>query len=67
MSEFQPLDNLALYDPFEGMRFSMRHCFLCGTPTTPPQDTIPVFAEWLMTRYQLHERQIKLLDLSILA
>ncbi|GAB3232166.1 hypothetical protein GCM10027346_19220 [Hymenobacter seoulensis] len=67
MSEFQPLDNLALYDPFEGMRFSMRHCFLCGTPTTPLQDTIPVFAEWLMTRYQLHERQIKLLDLSIVA
>ncbi|AHJ99487.1 hypothetical protein [Hymenobacter swuensis] len=67
MSEFQPLAPLALYDPFENMRFSMRNCFLCGAPTTPPQDTVPVFAEWLMTRYRLHERQIKLLDMSIAA
>ncbi|RSK46346.1 hypothetical protein [Hymenobacter perfusus] len=67
MSEFQPLAPLALYDPFENMRFSMRSCFLCGTPTSPPQDTVPVFAEWLMTRYGLHERQIKLLDMSIAA
>ncbi|GGG37292.1 hypothetical protein [Hymenobacter glacieicola] len=65
MSEFPPLAKLTLYDPFEGMRFGMRHCFLCGAPTMPPQDTIPVFAEWLMHRYNLHERQIKLLDMSI--
>ncbi|GAB2772926.1 hypothetical protein HNQ93_000836 [Hymenobacter luteus] len=65
MSEIQPLDDLTLYDPFEGMRFTMHRCFLCGTPTAPPQDTIPVFADWLMTRYNLRERQIKLLDMSI--
>ncbi|MCA8833083.1 hypothetical protein [Hymenobacter pini] len=65
MSEYQPLADLTLYDPFEGMRFSMHQCFLCGTPTSPPQDTVPVFAEWLMMRYNLQERQIKLLDMSI--
>ncbi|MBX0291523.1 hypothetical protein K3G63_13820 [Hymenobacter sp. HSC-4F20] len=47
------------------MHFSMHRCFLCGMPTMPPQDTIPVFADWLMTRYALQERQIKLLDMSI--
>lgn len=59
--------DLAYYDPFDGMRFGPRQCFLCGAPTTPPTDSVPVFAEWLMTRYQLHGRQIKLLDLSIVA
>ncbi|SNC76229.1 hypothetical protein SAMN06265337_3280 [Hymenobacter gelipurpurascens] len=57
--------DLTLYDPFEGMRFSQHLCFLCGTPTTPPTDSVPVFAEWLMERYNLAERPIKLLDMSI--
>jgi hypothetical protein len=64
-SAFPSLPPLALYDPFTGMQFSRKHCFLCGTPTVPGQDAVPVFAEWLMTRYNLHERQIKLLDMSI--
>ncbi|SDY19040.1 hypothetical protein [Hymenobacter psychrophilus] len=57
--------DLTLYDPFDGMRFGLEACFLCGTPTTPPQDTVPVFADWLMDRYQLRERPIKLLDMRI--
>ena len=56
---------LALYDPFTGMQFNQQHCFLCGAPTTPGLEAVPVFAEWLMARYALHERQIKLLDMSI--
>lgn len=60
-------NSFTLYDPFDGMRFGSRQCFLCGTPTTPGVDVVPVFAEWLMERYQLHERQIKLLDMSIVA
>ncbi|NVO31575.1 hypothetical protein [Hymenobacter lapidiphilus] len=66
MSESAPsAADLTLYDPFDGMRFGPGACFLCGTPTTPPQDTVPVFADWLMDRYQLRERPIKLLDLRI--
>ncbi|NVO83658.1 hypothetical protein [Hymenobacter terrestris] len=66
MSESAPsAADLTLYDPFDGMRFGPEACFLCGTPTTPPQDTVPVFADWLMDRYQLRERPIKLLDLRI--
>ena len=47
------------------MRFGKQQCFLCGALTTFPTDSVPVFADWLMERYQLHERPIKLLDLRI--
>ncbi|UOQ80291.1 MULTISPECIES: hypothetical protein [Hymenobacter] len=60
-----PAADLTLYDPFDSMRFSAHQCFLCGAPTTPPTDSVPVFAEWLMERYNLAERPIKLLDMSI--
>ncbi|WP_246601849.1 hypothetical protein [Hymenobacter profundi] len=60
-----PISDLTLYDPFEGMRFGPEQCFLCGTPTTPPTDAVPVFAPWLMERYHLAERPIQLLDQSI--
>ncbi|MCC2547400.1 hypothetical protein LJY25_13170 [Hymenobacter sp. BT175] len=59
------LPDLTPYYPFEGMQFGFTRCFLCGTATTPPADTVPVFADWLMSRYQLHDRQIKLLDQSV--
>jgi hypothetical protein len=65
MSDSSSFRDLTLYDPFSGMCFGERQCFLCGAPTVPPQDAVPVFAEWLMSRYNLHERQIKLLDMSI--
>ncbi|HEX8350361.1 MAG TPA: hypothetical protein VF598_10395, partial [Hymenobacter sp.] len=58
-------DHLTLYDPFGGMRFGSQYCFLCGVPTEPPLDSVPVFAEWLMKRYDLAERPIQLLDQSI--
>ena len=58
------LSDLTLYDPFVGMRFGPEQCFLCGTPT-PPADTVPVFADWLMARYALRERPIQLLDQSV--
>lgn len=60
-----PISDLTLYDPFEGMRFGPLQCFLCGTPTTPTIDVVPVFAPWLMQRYHLAERPIQLLDQSI--
>ena len=64
MPDSSALDDFTFYDPFDGMRFGPEQCFLCGTPTTPA-DFVPVFADWLMSRYKLHSRQIKLLDFSI--
>ena len=55
--------DLTPYDPFEGMRFGPTTCFLSGQPIGPA-DTVPVFADWLQTRYDLADRPIHLLDHS---
>jgi len=54
---------ITFYDPFEGMQFGPGRCFLTGQPVGP-DDTIPVFAEWLQAAYGLAERPIYLLDQS---
>ena len=53
--------DLLPYDPFENMRFGPTRCFLSGVPVGP-HDTIPVFADWLQTRYTLAGRPMRLLD-----
>ncbi|GAA4044216.1 hypothetical protein GCM10022409_32860 [Hymenobacter glaciei] len=63
MAPFTPADLLP-YDPFDGMRFGPETCFLTGQ-SVGPDDTVPVFAEWLQTRYNLAERPIQLLDQRI--
>ncbi|GAC1585743.1 MAG: hypothetical protein NVS3B25_00210 [Hymenobacter sp.] len=60
MPPLTPAD-LIPYDPFEGMRFGPNTCFLSGQPVGP-DDTIPVFADWLQARYHLADRPIQLLD-----
>ncbi|MDQ2771609.1 MAG: hypothetical protein M3Y54_14050 [Bacteroidota bacterium] len=60
MTPFAPADLLP-YDPFDGMRFGPDTCFLSGQPVGP-DDTVPVFADWLLARYQLADRPIQLLD-----
>ena len=60
MLALSPAD-LRPYDPFEGMRFGPETCFLSGQ-TVGPADTVPVFADWLLARYQLADRPIQLLD-----
>ncbi|ALW84728.1 hypothetical protein AUC43_06300 [Hymenobacter sedentarius] len=60
MPQLTPAD-LIPYDPFDGMRFGPQTCFLSGQPVGP-EDTIPVFADWLQARYHLADRPIQLLD-----
>ena len=60
MAPLSPADLLP-YDPFDGMRFGPATCFLSGQPVGP-DDTVPIFAEWLQTRYALAERPIQFLD-----
>ncbi|GEO06186.1 hypothetical protein AAE02nite_38500 [Adhaeribacter aerolatus] len=57
--------SLTLYDPFDRMQFGSDICFLCGTPTSAT-DTIPVFPGWLQQRYNLTNKQLQLLDKSII-
>lgn len=58
------MSHLALYDPFDRMQFTDRHCFLCGTPTSAGEK-ITVYPDWLVRRYQLRDRPLLLLDKSI--
>ena len=54
---------ITLYDPFEAMQFGPGRCFLTGQPVGP-DDTVPVFAEWLQAAYGLYDRPVYLLDQS---
>ena len=58
------MHHLRLYDPFDRMQFTDRHCFLCGTPTSPTEK-VSVYPEWLIERYHLQNRDLQLLDKSI--
>lgn len=58
------MTDLTLYDPFQNMQFSDKHCFLCGTHTEPENRT-PVFATWLQDRFKLRDKELLLLDKSI--
>ncbi|MBA9077588.1 hypothetical protein [Rufibacter quisquiliarum] len=58
--------NLTLFDPFEGMRFGNRICFLCGTGISLDHQT-PVFPAWLMEEYGFGELPLRLLDQSVVA
>lgn len=53
------------YNPFEAFNFSNRLCFLTGQSVNPDEERIQVFPQWLMSRYHLEEKPIKLLDESI--
>ncbi|MFD1257206.1 hypothetical protein ACFQ3S_10390 [Mucilaginibacter terrae] len=53
-----------LYNPFTRFNFSNRNCFLTGETLTTEEEKIQVFPAWLMSRYQLENKVIKLLDES---
>jgi hypothetical protein len=54
----------SLYNPFIRFNFSNRNCFLTGEPLTSEEEKVQVFAPWLMSRYHLEDKVIKLLDES---
>jgi hypothetical protein len=54
-----------IYNPFDAFNFSNRICFLTGQPVDADEERIQVFPQWLMSRYDLEEKPIKLLDESI--
>ena len=59
------MTDLTLYNPFQQLSFIHHNCFLCGQPVDTTE-AIPIFPEWLMTRYNLAAQEILLLDKSIL-
>ena len=59
------MNQLYLYDPFDKMQFNSETCFLCGASIDTHQ-TVPVFSAWLMRHYRFGEKQLLLLDKSII-
>ncbi len=53
-----------IYNPFTRYNFSNRNCFLTGQPLQSEEEKIQVFPAWLMSRYNLEDKAIKLLDES---
>ncbi|MGV3503362.1 MAG: hypothetical protein ACO1O1_06615 [Adhaeribacter sp.] len=48
------------------MQFSGNTCFLCGA-ATGPADALPVFPAWLMQHYGFADKQLLLLDKSVIS
>src|SRR5690606_28435669 len=51
--------NFSLYNPFEDLIFDDHFCFLSGALTT---ETISVFPEWILDRFQFGEERIEVID-----
>ncbi len=51
----------SLYDPFKNLDFNYNICFLTGNEIEKENNRIPVFPEWLMKRYSLHETTFMML------
>lgn len=52
-----------LFKPLENIGSADEVCFLSGDDL-PAKETLSVFPEWLMERFELHDKQFKLMDRS---
>ena len=52
------MNDAGLYDPLQEFTFNPGECFLTGKKTN---STIPVFPEWIMERYELHDKPFTML------
>jgi hypothetical protein len=53
-----------LYNPFQKFDSSEKTCFLTGQHLDAPEDEISVFPEWILDRYSLRDKTLKVLDKS---
>jgi len=56
-----------LYYPFQELDFSQQKCFLTGRITDSEEENIFVFPEWIMDRYSLRDKSLKMLEGSVLS
>jgi hypothetical protein len=54
------------YYPFQKIDFSPKKCFLTGQNIDTEEEHIFVFPEWIMDRYSLRDKSLKMLEGSIL-
>src|SRR5665647_269539 len=53
---------IRLYDPFENLNFDPQTCFLSGEDLHTEEEQIPVFPQWIIDRYSLHEKKLVMMD-----
>ena len=51
-----------LYDPFENLNLDPQTCFLTGEDLHTREEQIPVFPQWLIDRYSLHQKKMVMMD-----
>ena len=56
-----------LYYPFQELDFSPQKCFLTGRNIESDEEQIFVFPEWIMDRYSLRDKTLKMLEGSVLS
>jgi hypothetical protein len=66
MKTIENTEQNGLYYPFQNMDFSPQKCFLTGQNTDAEEEQIFVFPEWIMDRYSLRDKSLKMLEGSIL-
>lgn len=52
---------IKLYKPFDTFSFDSQHCFLTGKKINSETENISVFPEWILQRYELHEKPFSML------
>src|SRR5690606_9953237 len=54
--------SLELFNPFENLYFSEKSCFLSGADLTHADETLSVFPEWILDRFDYRDRKFTLMD-----
>ncbi|CAI6235779.1 hypothetical protein [Bacillus subtilis] len=55
------------YNPFDKMQFTYNNCFLCGSKDVSQKTLEHVFPKWLLKRFELWNKQIQLLNGTLIS
>ncbi|MFT4667617.1 MAG: hypothetical protein ACI923_002160 [Flavobacteriales bacterium] len=66
MKTVENTEQNGLYYPFRKMDFNPQKCFLSGQDIDSEEEQTFVFPEWIMDRYSLRDKSLKMLEGSIL-
>ncbi len=54
--------SLRLYNPIENLHFDEKDCFLTGTELSASDESITVFPEWVLNRYNMGDSKFTMMD-----
>mgnify|MGYP006097760109 CR=1 FL=1 len=67
MKASEKMRKYSLYYPFQKLDFSPQKCFITGQNIESDEEQIFVFPEWIMDRYSLRDKSLKMLEGSVLS